>query len=161
MFGIGKSATKIGLLNVTSLYTVIDAKRQENTHDEHLISNIAMPYTVEANKDKGFVHLIYSGTVEFEERLKARDHVFELIRNEGLGRTLVETQDSSIKMTTTDIIRFAETFPTDLPDRYHVAVIVSPDDEVDHLVENMLSLRGVSIKAFEKSGEALKWLLAF
>jgi len=120
-----------------------------------------MPYNVTVNREQGFVHLVYSGNVDFPERLEARDRVFEMRRQHDLTRSLVETQDSNMGLTTNDIIQFAKSFPADLPPRYHVAVVVAPGDKVDTLLENLASTAGLTIKAFIDRDDALKWLTAF
>lgn len=120
-----------------------------------------MPYNVTVNREYEFVHLVYSGNVDLAERKEARDRVFELRAQHGLKRSLVETQNSSMGLTTNDIIKFAKTFPTDLPPRYHVAVVVAQGDKVDTLLENLASTAGLTIKAFFDRADAIRWLTAF
>lgn len=120
-----------------------------------------MPFEVKADLESGFVHLVYTGDVDIEERIKARDRVFEIRRKHELFRSLVETQNSNMNLTTRDIIQFAKSFPADLPDNYHVAVVVGPNDNVDILLENLASTAGLTIRAFKDRGMAMKWLLAF
>lgn len=120
-----------------------------------------MPYDVNADLENGFVHLVYTGDVDLDQRIKARDLVFKVRRQHGLSRSLVETQDSNMNMSTLDIIQFAKTFPTNLPALYHVAVVAGLDDDVDTLIENLASTEGLAIRAFKDRDAALKWLLAF
>lgn len=120
-----------------------------------------MPFEVTANLEQGYVHLVYTGDIDFEQRVKARDRVFEVRAEHDLGRSLVETQDSNMNLSTTDIIQFSKTFPKDLPDNYHVAVVVGPNDKVDILLENLASTVGLTIRAFKDRDLALRWLLAF
>jgi len=120
-----------------------------------------MPFDVIANLEDEYVHLVYSGVVDLDERILARDRVFEVRREHELSRSLVETQDSNMNLSTQDIIQFSKTFPKDLPNNYHVAVVVSPDDNVDVLLENLASSAGLTIRAFKDREMALRWLLAF
>lgn len=120
-----------------------------------------MSYHVSVDLDRGFVHLVYTGEIKLEERIAARDKVFELRAQHDLTRSLVETQDSNMNLSTRDIIEFAKTFPKDLPSNYHVAVVVGPADDVDILLENLASTKGLAIRAFKDLDSALRWLLAF
>lgn len=120
-----------------------------------------MTFKVQVNHDQAFIHLVYSGDVDIEERTKARDEVFALRRQFNLTRCLVETQNSSMRLSTKDIIQFANSFPNDLPPDYHVAVVAGMDANVDTLIENLASTAGLRIRAFKDSGSALKWLVAF
>lgn len=120
-----------------------------------------MPFEVSANLEQGYVHLVYTGDVDIEQRVEARDRVFEVRKEHDFSRSLVETQDSNMNLSTRDIIQFSKTFPKDLPSNYHVAVVVSPDDQVDILLENLASTVGLTIRAFNDRDMAVKWLLAF
>lgn len=120
-----------------------------------------MAFDVTADLENGYVHLVYTGEVDLDERIKARDRVFEVRKEHDLARSLVETQDSNMNLSTKDIIQFSKTFPKDLPSTYHVAVVVGPEDNVDILLENLASSAGLTIRAFKNRDMALKWLLAF
>ena len=120
-----------------------------------------MPFDVNANLEEAYVHLVYTGDVDLGERMQARDRVFEVRKEHDLARSLVETQDSNMNLSTQDIIQFSKTFPDDLPSNYHVAVVVSPNDDVDILLENLASSAGLTIRAFKDRQMALRWLLAF
>ena len=120
-----------------------------------------MSFQVTVDLDSGFVHLVYEDEVDLAERIAARDEVFELRAQHNLVRSLVETQNSNMNLSTRDIIEFAKTFPKNLPSNYHVAVVVSPTDNVDILLENLASTKGLAIRAFKDRESALKWLLAF
>lgn len=120
-----------------------------------------MTYQVQVNHDQAYVHLVYSGDVDFEERKKARDEVFALRQQFNLTRTLVETQSSTMRLSTKDIIQFANSFPDDLPPDYHVAVVAGMDADVDTLIENLASTAGLRIRAFKDSDSAVRWLVAF
>jgi hypothetical protein len=120
-----------------------------------------MSFDVTADLENGFVHLVYTGDVGLEERMQARDRVFEIRRNYELTRTLVETQNSNMSLSTTEIIQFSRTFPRDLPDDYHVAVVVAEDANVDILLEALASSAGLTIRAFKDRQRAINWLLAF
>lgn len=120
-----------------------------------------MPFDVTANLDDGYVHLVYNGDINLDERMRARDRVFEVRKEHELARSLVETQDSNMNLSTKDIIQFSKTFPKDLPSNYHVAVVVSPHDNVDILLENLASSVGLTIRAFKDRDMAIRWLLAF
>lgn len=120
-----------------------------------------MSFKVTANRDQNYVHLVYSGEVDLEQRLEARDMAFSVRKQHDFNRTLVETQDSNMRMSARDIIQFAKSFPADLPASYHVAVVVGPNNDVDTLLENLASSSGLAIRAFKDRDAALKWMLAF
>ena len=120
-----------------------------------------MTFKVQVNHDQAFVHLVYSGDVGIEERKKAREEVFALREQFDLTRALVETQNSTMRLSTKDIIEFSNSFPDNLPPDYHVAVVAGMDADVDTLIENLASTAGLRIRAFKDSDSALKWLVAF
>ncbi|MGW8246513.1 MAG: hypothetical protein ACWGOV_00260 [Acidiferrobacterales bacterium] len=120
-----------------------------------------MAFDVKVNHEQGFVHLVYSGDVEIEERKKARDEVFAVRKHYDLTRCLVETQNSNMRLSTKDIIHFANTFPDDLPPDYHVAVVAGQDADVDTLIENLASTAGLRIRAFKDRDAAIRWLTAY
>jgi hypothetical protein len=121
-----------------------------------------MPYEVTANLEEGFVHLRYAGVVDLATRIEAREEVFELCKRHNLSRSLVETQDSNIKMSVQDISRFAASFKSiGLPRGYHVATVIAPDDEANVLLEIIASIDGLNIKVFLNRNEAIRWLTAF
>lgn len=121
-----------------------------------------MSFKLEANQEQQFVQLRYSGRVVIEERIEAREHVINLLKEQGFHRTLVETQDSDIDMRMNDIIKFGRSFKDlDFPDRYHVACVIAPGDEANTMLEYIASGDGLSIKVFLDRKDALDWLLAF
>lgn len=120
-----------------------------------------MSFEVRANHEQGYVHLVYTGDVNIEERVKARDEVFAVRKQYDFSRSLVETQDSNMHLSTKDIIHFANSFPDDLPPNYHVAVVAGEDSDVDTLLENLASSVGLRIRAFKDRDAAIRWLLAF
>lgn len=120
-----------------------------------------MTFDVKVNHEQGYVHLVYTGDVDIEERKKARDEVFAIRKQYDLTRCLVETQDSTMRLSTRDIIEFANSFPNDLPSDYHVAVVAGQEANVDTLLENLASSGGLRIRAFKDGDAALRWLMAF
>ena len=120
-----------------------------------------MAFDVKVNHEQGYVHLVYTGDVDIEERKKARDEVFEIRKQFDLLRCLVETQFSNMRLSTQDIIQFANSFPVDLPPGYHVAVVAGHDANTDTLIENLASTVGLRIRAFRDGDAAMKWLMAF
>lgn len=121
-----------------------------------------MAYELSADLERGFVHLRYSNAVDADERLQARKEAFDLIREQGFHRSLVETQDSNIVMSREDIVRFATSFKEiELPDNYHIATVIKPGDEVGTLIEMVASIDGLNIKVFLDPDEAIDWLTAF
>ena len=118
-----------------------------------------MPFTTDVDRESGFVHLQYSGIVDIEERLLARTEVFALIKEHGLARSLVETQNSNMLLRTEDIIRFGESFrDIDLPPGYRVACVIARGDGVDKMIELVTASEGVCIKVFLDREEAIRWL---
>jgi hypothetical protein len=120
-----------------------------------------MSFKVTVNQEHGYVHLVYTGEVDIDERVEARDEVFKVREQYNLLRALVETQDSNMRLSTKDIIHFANSFPKDLPPGYHVAVVAGRDANVDTLLENLASSVGLRIRAFKDRDAAIKWLVAF
>ena len=115
-----------------------------------------MTYEVKVNQEQGYVHLVYTGDVDIEERKKARDRVFVVRRQYDLTRCLVETQNSNMRLSTKDIIDFANSFPDDLPPDYHVAVVAGQYADVDTLLENLASTAGLRIRAFKDGDAAIR-----
>lgn len=120
-----------------------------------------MPYTLSANHELECAHLIYSGSVDFNERKQAKDAVFALCNENSFHRSLIDLRDSNIKMSKSDVIKFAESFKkTPLPDNYRVAGIITPDNHPDNLIEIIITLDGINIKYFLNFDEAQDWLTA-
>ena len=121
-----------------------------------------MPYEAYADLERGFVHLRYSGVVNLETRLRAREEVFALCKKHQLSRSLVETQDSNIAMSIEDIARFGTSFKSiGLPQGYHVATVIASGDQADSLLEIMASIDGLNIKVFLNKEVAIQWVSAF
>ena len=120
-----------------------------------------MTYEITTVHEHGYVHLVYTGDVDIEQRKQARSEVFAIRKQHQLSRCLVETQESNMHLSTKDIIDFANSFPKDLPPGYHVSVVVGTDADVDTLIENLASSVGLRIRAFKDREAAIKWLLAF
>lgn len=121
-----------------------------------------MPYDVYADLERCFVHLHYTGVIDLETRLKAREEVFSLCKKHKLSRTLVETQDSNIVMSVEDITRFGTSFKSiGLPQGYHVATVIAPGDQASPLLEIVASIDGLNIKIFLNKDDAVHWLSAF
>ena len=120
-----------------------------------------MSYEIVIQHEQGFINLQYSGVVRLQDRKRAREEVFDLCREHHIARSLVETQNSDINMTESDVVHFAVGFENiELPPNYRLACVVSPDGKADKLLEIIISLEGVNVKYFLDRDDALKWLLA-
>lgn len=120
-----------------------------------------MPYEIIVDSELGLVNLKYSGVIQLQDRKKAREEVFDLCREHHLARSLVETQESDIMMSDSDVVHFAAGFENiELPPDYRLACVVSSDGKGDKLLEIIISLEGINAKYFLQRDEALKWLLA-
>ena len=118
-----------------------------------------MPYELNSNTE--YVHLQYSGTVEFAERKQAKSAVIDLCFEKDLHRSLVDLRYSDIKMSKSDAINFAASFEKiNLPDNYRLAVIIDLDNQNENIIEVMITVDGISIKYFFDFEEALNWLTA-
>ena len=120
-----------------------------------------MPYKLEANLEKGFVHLVYSGDVTLEERQQAKDAVFALCFEKNLHRSLVDLRGSNIQMSEADIIKFADSFKnTKIPENYRLAGIADPDNQKENILDILIATEGINIKYFLDFDSAVSWLTA-
>ena len=120
-----------------------------------------MPYQLTINQQQGYLHLVYTGTIHFDERVEARDAAFELCRLNGYHRTLVDMSASNIEMGQADAVKFAREFEiARLPPNYRLACIIAPGSQSDKIVELLISLNGVNIKYFLVKEDAINWLTA-
>ncbi|MDH5394658.1 MAG: hypothetical protein OEW97_00145 [Gammaproteobacteria bacterium] len=120
-----------------------------------------MPYEVIANSQLEYVHLTYSGTVDINERKKAKDAVFAMCFERNFHRALVDVSQSNIQMNESDVIKFASSFKdTPLPKDYRLAGIIGPENKSDALIEIIISLDGINVKYFYNFNEAEDWLTA-
>lgn len=118
-----------------------------------------MPYELNSNIE--YVHLKYSGIVEFSERKKAKEEVINLCFDKGLHRSLVDLRDSDIKMSKSDIINFAASFEKiNLPESYRLAVIIGVDNQTENIIEVMIAGEGISVNYFFDFEDAVSWLTA-
>ena len=120
-----------------------------------------MPHNLKANSKLEYVHLIYSGIVEFSERIQAKDDVFKMCFEKNFHRALVDLSESNIQMSETDAIKFASSFKDmKLPKNYRLACIIGANNNSDSLIEIMISIEGVNVKYFYDFKEAEEWLTA-
>ena len=120
-----------------------------------------MPHELKANLEKGYVHLVYSGTVQLNERKEARDAVFQLCHEHGLSRALVDMHNSNIELTSPGVMAFVNAFlQANLPTNYRLACIAKPNDPIEQLVETLLSIDGIDVRYFYSEPEAIIWLRA-
>ncbi len=120
-----------------------------------------MPHKLKANLEDGYVHLVYSGTVQINERNEARDAVFSLCHEHGLSHALVDMHNSNIELTTPGVMAFARAFTqAKLPANYRLACIAKPNDPIEQFVETLLSIDGIDIHYFNNEDEAISWLLS-
>jgi len=120
-----------------------------------------MSYQLELQPALGYVHLRYQGTINATERTRARDEVFELCRQSGLHRSLVDMRDCNFQFSPTDAVRFARSFETArLPENYRLACIIAPGGSGDSMVGQLISLNGINIRYFHSEPDALTWLTA-
>ena len=120
-----------------------------------------MPHNLEANSALEYVHLTYTGIVEFSERLQAKDEVFEMCFDKNYHRALVDLSESDIQMSETDAIKFASSFKEmERPKGYRLACIIGPNNNSDSLIEIIISIEGVNVKYFYDFKEAEEWLTA-
>lgn len=121
-----------------------------------------MAHKISVDKKQQFVHLVYTGDVDIQERIAARNEVFNLCRQNNFNRSLVETQNSDLHITSGELLAFARTFPQEnLPHNYHVATVIKINDSENSILEIVASSHGLNIRAFTETAEALEWLLAF
>ena len=120
-----------------------------------------MPHELFINHDLNYVHLTYQGEVDFEERKTARDEVFQACENNGMARALVDMRESNIRMTEQDVVNFATNFQRamQLPN-YRLACVVTPQNQVENLVEIIITLEGINVKYFLSFKDAEYWLTA-
>ena len=120
-----------------------------------------MPYELIINHEFNFIHLTYNGEVDFEDRKLARDAVFQACEDHALARTLVDMRDSNIRMSEKDVVQFATSFQRAklLPD-YRLACVVTPDNQIENLLEVMITLEGINVKYFLSLDNAMVWLKA-
>ena len=120
-----------------------------------------MAYQIKANETLEYVHLIYTGIVEFSERLQAKDDVFAMCFDKNYHRALVDVSGSKIQMNHADVIKFASSFQNmKLPKDYRLAGIIGPENKSDSLIEIIISIDGVNVKYFYDFNEAENWLTA-
>jgi hypothetical protein len=120
-----------------------------------------MAYRFELHHSQGYLRLVYDGTIHARERSQARDEAFELCRQNGLRRSLVDMRGCDFRLTPSDAVRFASEFETaKLPPNYRLACIIPPGPADDSMVGSLISLNGVNIKYFHSEQEAISWLTA-
>lgn len=120
-----------------------------------------MAFELKPNLQSEYTHLIYSGTVDLTERQKAKDAVLKMCFENNFHRALVDLSRSDIQMRESDVIKFASSFKdTKLPKDYRLACVISPDNQVDNLIEIIISLDGINVKYFFNFEDAKEWLTA-
>ena len=120
-----------------------------------------MAHKLEVNEQLDYVHLTYSGDVDFPERQQAKDAVFDMCFEKNFHRALVDLRKSNIQMGQSDVVKFAASFKdTKLPNGYRLAGVIGQENESDNLIEIIISLDGINVKYFYDFQEAEDWLTA-
>ena len=115
----------------------------------------------ELNATVHYVYLKYSGTIDLEERKKAKQDVINLCYERNLNRFLVDLRNSNVQMSRTDVHDFAGSFKQEtLPENYRLVVLVSLENQTKDLLNALIRLEGVLVNYFFKFDEAENWLLA-
>jgi len=115
----------------------------------------------ELNTTDNYVYLNYSGTIDLEERKRAKQEVLNLCYESNLNRSLVDLRNSNVQMSRTDVHNFAESFKLEtLPKNYRLAVLISLENQTEDLLNVLIRLEGVLINYFFEYDEAENWLLA-
>lgn len=120
-----------------------------------------MAYQIHPNLESGYVHLVYSGTIDITERTKAKNAVFAMCFEHNLHRTLVDLRSSDIRMSKSDVINFASSFKAKKrPHNYRLAAVITPENQTENLIEIIISIDGIDVKYFYDLDEAVNWLMA-
>lgn len=120
-----------------------------------------MAYQLHANLKSGYVQLTYSGTIDLAERTKAKAGVFATCFEHNLHRALVDLRSSDIRMSESEIVKFASSFKDKKqPEGYRLAAVIPPENQTENLVEIIISIDGIDVKYFYDFDEAIIWLTA-
>ena len=120
-----------------------------------------MAHQITTDPEKSLIHLVYSGTINLEERGRARDEVFRLSREQGLFRVLVDMSNCDIRMSAKDAVAFASVFRrAGLPPNYRLACIIADSNEAESLIESRVLMGQINIRYFDAAEQAHRWLQA-
>lgn len=119
-----------------------------------------MPYTIDVQKKKGYVHLSHTGKVGVMELEKSRKDVFSHLTENNLNKVLGDITKVTKIPTILSLIQFIFGFNRLLPKGYKAALLYDPESELTlPSIDEIQKKQNVNLKAFSDKKEALKWLL--
>ncbi len=121
-----------------------------------------MPFTISANKEKGWVEVIHRGLLNIAELNEARVQAAALLAKNSITRILVDTRQADMsELSLTDTFKFTtshqEAFGS--VEGLRIASVVRPEDlEASRFSETVARNRGTDARVFLDAAEAMKWL---
>ena len=119
-----------------------------------------MSFRIEIDADHSIIEVIYSGNVDFEERLKAVEEVSSIIGEYSEKRLLVDVRKIEKDMPQNDQAEFGKVLADKKELRGAKVAVVRRPGELQNLVVNTVATsRGYRIAEFESKKEAFPWLV--
>ena len=123
-----------------------------------------MAWSVDYNSDLGFIQVVYTGLVTFNEFKEATNKVLSMSKSHKENRILIDDSKLEIAVSTTEIYKLP-LFYDDVKAnrRSRLALILptapQPREDVQFFV-TVCRNRGWYIKGFGKRQEAIEWLVS-
>ncbi len=122
-----------------------------------------MAWSVDYNSDLGFIQVVYTGRVTFNEFKEATNKVISMSRSHKENRILIDDANLEIGVSTTEIYKlplFYDDVKANRRSRLALILPTAPQalEDVQFFV-TVCRNRGWNIKGFSKRQEAIDWLV--
>lgn len=118
-----------------------------------------MPHQIRFQKDSHCVFLEHTGPLDIEEARLARNELRDALAAHQCNRILIDETRAEKKLSVIDQHQFTVEYGSELPVDVWIAVVVRREKMSDaRFIENVAFNRGIHLKVFLNSNEALDWL---
>ena len=119
-----------------------------------------MTYAVYSIADDEYILLEYTGEVTREEHETGRRHAIQKLTEHGWRRLLVDARRIAAQMSVVDDFEFTVDNVAIHPPLVNIAVVHRSDEaERFRFIEDVAVNRGLNLKVFTDSDEAIDWLI--
>lgn len=119
-----------------------------------------MSYKIEVNNDSGYIHVLHYGESDVEEFIRVGQDALSFVTEHRIFRVLADVSGITNKASITDLFTSTTHHAETAQVRPKTAIFGKPEQREElYFLETVGVNRGMNLKIFTDSDDALKWLL--